>query len=431
MSTRQTSSRSSFQAPPSGQKPDGNLAVADLTAMAEQLQEYHGLFHDLFRRSEQRTWSAFYLQGQLSAIERKTIEPMVLALKGPDRAAVRAAQQFLGEGAFDDTAILERHQSHVAADLGEADAVLIVDGSGFPKQGTHSVGVARQYCGHLGKTANCQHGVFVAYSSAKGYTFVDRRLYMPAKWFDREHEVLRRRYGVPEDLAFTTEPQLALAMISTIIQRGVLPVGWVLGDETYGADPKFLDGVESLGKRYFLEVPVSTRAWVGSPEIQPAGRLAMGAPLKRPRVVAGTAKARELREIAAELPASAWRRYTISEGSKGPNQAKFAFVRVTRSVNGGRPASEVWAVFRRARDEKELKIYLSNAPEQITRTELVRQSARRWPIETAFEEAKGELGMDHYEVRTWRGWHHQMTQTFLAHHFLVRMRLRSKKKPAL
>jgi SRSO17 transposase len=417
-----------LQPPPSGQKPEANLAVADLTAMADDLKEYHRLFDDLFVRSEQRAWSAFYLRGQLSSIERKTIEPMVLALKGADRAAVRAAQQFLGDGAWNDDTILERHQDNVATDLGQEDAAVIADGSGFPKQGRHSVGVARQYCGHLGKTANCQHGVFVAYASSSGYTFVDRRLYMPAKWFDTEHEDLRRRYGVPEDLAFTTEPQLALQMIQRIAERGVLPFTWVLADETYGADPKFLDGIDVLGKRYFLEVPVSTRAWVGTPEIQPAGRLAMGAPLKRPRVVATEPKARELRQIAAELPADAWRSYTISEGSKGPNQARFAFVRVTRSVNGGRPASEVWAVFRRARDEKELKVYLSNAPAAITRTELVRQSARRWPIETAFEEAKGELGMDQYEVRTWRGWHHQMTQTFLAHHFLVRMRLHYKKK---
>lgn len=422
------SSRSALQAPPSAQKPEGNLATADLATMAEDLVEYHELFDDLFVRSEQRQWSEFYLRGQLSGLERKSIEPIVLALKGPDRAAVRAVQQFLSEGAWNDDLILERHQTHVAQDLGQPDAALIVDGSGFPKQGTHSVGVARQYCGHLGKTANCQHGVFAAYSSTKGYTFVDRRLYMPEKWFDTEHVSLRSRCGVPEDLAFTTEPTLALAMIGTIAERGVLPFRWVLADETYGSDPKFLAGIEQLGKLYFLEVPVSTHAWVGSPEIQPPGRQAIGAPLKHARVVATEPKARELREIANELPARAWRTYTISEGSKGTNSAKFAFLRVTRSVNRGRPASEVWAVFRRARDEKELKIYLSNAPSQTSRSELVRQSARRWPIETAFEEAKGELGMDQYEVRSWRGWQHQMTQTFLAHHFLVRMRLRYKKK---
>jgi SRSO17 transposase len=417
-----------FEPPPSARKPAGNLAPADVTAMAEELVSYHALFADLFVRSEQRHWSLFYLRGQLSQLERKSIEPMVLASKGADRAAVRAVQQFLSEGAWSDALILERHELHVATDLGASDGAIIVDGSGFPKQGTHSVGVARQYCGHLGKLANCQHGVFAAYASANGYTFVDRRLYMPEAWFNAEHAALRARYGVPVDLGFSTEPALALEMVRAIAERAVLPFAWVLGDETYGADPKFLDGIEALAKRYFLEVPVSTRAWVGTVTIEAPGTATMGRPLKHARAIAGTAKPQELRTIAAELPPRAWRRYTICEGSKGSLVAEFAFVRVQRSVRHGHPAAAAWAVFRRSIDGNEVKIFLTNAPEHCSRGELARLSARRWPIETAFEEAKGELGMDHYEVRTWRGWHHHLTQTFLAHHFLVRMRLRYKKK---
>lgn len=421
------STRQRLQRPASAQKPEGNLVSADLSEMASELVAYHQLFNDLFKRSEQRAWSELYLRGQLSSIERKSIEPMVLRLKGADRAAVRAMQQFLSDGAWDDEKILERHQSIVASDLGESEAAVIVDGSGFPKQGKHSVGVARQYCGHLGKIANCQHGVFAAYSSSRGYTFVDRRLYMPAAWFDQDHHALRTRYGVAEDLVFTTEPQLALQMVRQIAERGVMPFRWVLGDETYGADPKFLDGVASLGKLYFLEVPVSSRCWVGSVEIEAPGTPPIGRPRKHVRAVAGTPKPQELRQIAAMLPPNAWRRYTMAEGSKGSRQAEFAFVRVQRSVRQARPASEAWAVFRRSIEGDELKIFLTNAPPETPRHHLVDQSVRRWPIETAFEEAKGELGMDHYEVRTWRGWHHQMTQTFLAHHFLVRMRLRYKK----
>jgi SRSO17 transposase len=138
----------------------------------------------LFQRREQREWSEFYLRGQVAELERKTVEPMVLALKGPDPAAVRAGQQFLGQGAWEDGPILARHQRLVGESLGEADGVVIVDGSGFPKQGTHSVGVAPQYCGVLGKIANCQQGVFAAYASRTGYTFLDRRLYLPQEWFD-------------------------------------------------------------------------------------------------------------------------------------------------------------------------------------------------------------------------------------------------------
>jgi SRSO17 transposase len=136
--------------------------------MAEELVTYHALFHDLFQRREQREWSEFYLRGQVADLERKTVEPMVLALKGPDLAAVRAGQQFLGEGAWEDGPILVRHQRLVGQSLGESDGVVMVEGSGFPKQGTHSVGVAPQYCGALGKSANCQQGVFAAYASRRG-----------------------------------------------------------------------------------------------------------------------------------------------------------------------------------------------------------------------------------------------------------------------
>lgn len=414
-------------APPSGQKPEMNLAPRDLEAMAEELMTYHTRFHDLFQRREQREWSAFYLRGQLAVLERKTVEPMVLALKGPDLAAVRAGQQFLGEGAWADGPILARHQQLVAESLGEPDGVVIFDGSGFPKQGTHSVGVAPQYCGALGKIANCQQGVFTAYVSRKGYTFVDRRLYLPEEWFDAAHASLRQRYGVPPTLQFQTEPQLALEMLHELVERAVVPFAWVVADEHYGMIPAFLDGVAAEGKWYFAEVPPATKVWVGEPKVEPAGAGPLGRPRKHTRVAAGTPKAEEVRQLAARLPARAWRRSTIKEGSKGPIVADFACVRVTRARRG-RPGLAGWLVLRRSLGEKrEVKYFLSNAPAGCPQATLVRVSGLRWPVETAIEEAKGELGMDHYETRTWRGWHHHMTQTLLAHHFLVQMRLRLKK----
>jgi SRSO17 transposase len=398
--------------------------------MAAELVTYHAQFHDLFQRREQREWSAFYLRGQLADLERKTVEPMVLALHGPDLAAVRAGQQFLGEGAWEDGPILARHQRLVAESLGESDGVVICDGSGFPKQGTHSVGVAPQYCGALGKIANCQQGVFAAYASRKGYTFLDRRLYMPEEWFDAAHAPLRQRYGVPPGLRFQTEPQLALEMVQGLVERAAVPFGWVVADEHYGMIPTFLDGVAATGKWYFAEVPASTKVWVGEPEVEPSGPGPWGRPRKHRRVVAGTPPTAEVRQIAARLPARAWRRYTIKEGSKGPIAADFAFVRVTRARRG-RPGLAGWLILRRSLNgAKELKYFLSNAPASCPHAAQVRVSGLRWPVETAIEEAKGELGMDHYEVRTWCGWHHHMTQTFLAHHFLVRMRLWLKKSPS-
>jgi SRSO17 transposase len=415
------------QAPPSGQKPSGNLAARDLEAMAEELVTYHGQFQDLFQRREQREWSAFYLRGQLADLKRKTVEPMVLALHGPDLATVRAGQQFLGAGAWEDAPILARHQRLVGKSLGEPEGVVIFDGSGFPKQGTHSVGVVPQYCGAVGKIANCQQGVFAAYASRKGYTFLDHRLYMPEEWFDDAHALLRQRYGVPPALRFQTEPQLALDMLHEFVERAVVPFRWVVADEHYGMIPAFLDGVAAEGKWYFAEVPVSTKVWVGEPKLEAPGLGRMGRPRQHPRVAAGEPQTAEVRQIAAQLPARAWRRYTIKEGSKGPIEADFAFVRVTRARRG-RPGLAGWLVLRRSLEEPHpSKFFLSNAPATCSRAALVRVSGLRWPIETALEEAKGELGMDHYETRTWRGWHHHMTQTFLAHHFLVRLRLTLKK----
>jgi SRSO17 transposase len=220
-------------------------------------------------------------------------------------------------------------------------------------------------------------------------------------------------------------------MLGGLVERAAVPFGWVVADEHYGRIPAFLDGVAAMGKWYFAEVPASTKVWAGEPEVEPAGPGPWGRPRQHRRVVAGTPPAAEVRQIAARLPARAWRRCTIKEGSKGPIAADFACVRVTRARRG-RPGLAGWLVLRRSMGEKrEVKYFLSNAPVACPQATLVRVSGLRWPVETALEEAKGELGMDHYETRTWRGWHHHMTQTLLAHHFLVRLRLQLKKSPGV
>ena len=396
------------------------------------MSNYYAEYAPLFARSEQREWAQLYMRGQLSDLERKSIEPMVLREHGKDINAVRAVQQFIGEGAWDDDRILERHQQLVAQDLGEPNATVILDGSGPPKKGEHSVGAQRQYCGALGKIANCQQGVFVAYASSRGYTFLDRRLYMPESWFDKAHAAKRKKCGVPKGLVFKTEPELGLEMLAKINERGVVPFAWVNADEHYGMNPDFLDGVAGLDKWYFAEAPCTTMVWPEDVKILPAGlgqagNIKSGRPRSGPRVAKEDPPPQELRQIGAWLPTEAWKRFTIKEGAKGPITADFAFVRAV-SKGGRRPGPEVWVIFRRsASDPTDIKYYLSNAPATIAKTDLVRQAGLRWPIETALEEGKSELGMDHYETRTWRGWHHHMTLTFLAHHFLVRLRLKMKK----
>jgi len=417
------------QPPASGRTPSAPLAQQDVDASADELVAYLRLWSDLWPRREQREWSAFYLCGQLANLERKTIEPMVLALKGADVNAVRGLQQFISQSDWAVAPKRDHLQQLVGGWLGEPDAVLIFDGSGFPKQGGHSAAVAPQYCGALGKIANCQEGVFAVYASSQGYAFVDGRLYVPDRWFGAEYGALRKACGLPADLGFQTEPEIALAMLADILAAGHLPFRWVTADEHFGETPAFLDGIATTGKWYQVEVPKDTRVWLRTPPVQSPGPGLMGRPRLHPRVAPSAPRPIEMKALAAQLPRSAWHRYTIKEGSRGPLESDFAFVRVT-AVRDSLPGPRQWATFRRSlTDPTEIKYFLSNAPANCPTAELVCVTGLRWPIETAFEEGKGEVGLDHYETRSWQGWHHHVLQSSLAHLFLMRLRLAFKKKP--
>jgi SRSO17 transposase len=404
------------------------MSTRDVNLSADELLAFHRQFQAMFKRREQRNWSLCYLCGQLSNLERKTIEPMVLAQIGADPNAVRGMQQFIGGGAWDSTPLMIHAQSLVSSWLGEADGVVIVDGSGFPKDGRHSVGVARQYCGHLGKIANCQEGVFLVYASRQGYAFLDERLYVPEGWFSDASRKRWKACRIPETLVFHTEPELGLEMITALVARGEIPFRWVACDESYGKIPAFLDGIASLGKWYLAEVPSDTRVWLRRPAIQPPGCGPLGRPRIHSRVKPTAPRPMELSALMNQLPARVWHRRIIKESSKGPLRVELAFVRVT-PVRDQLPGARCWAIFRRSLgSQPESKFYLSNAPADCPPAELTRLTGMRWPVETAFEEAKGEVGLDHYETRTWQGWHHHMLQSFLAHLFLMRLRLLFQKK---
>jgi SRSO17 transposase len=403
-----------------------DLTPQDLDTVLDELTAFHAIFSPLFARQEQREWSRQYLHGLLLELPRKSIEPMVLALRGADRNAVRAMQQFLSEGAWDDRAILHRLWSELAADLGDVtDGVLMLDGSDVPKQGTDSVGVKRQYCGQLGKTANCQAGVFVAYASERGYALLDRRLYLPEDWFSAEYAERRLACGVPADVTFTTKPMLGLEMIQAVLTAGSLPFQWVAGDEAFGDNPALLDAIADLGKWYYMEVAHDTRVWRERPATAPLPWSGRGRKPSNARLVEDAAAPVGVAELAAALPATAWQRATIQEGSQGPQQAEFAFHRVV-AVRNGLPGPDVWLILRRSLTDGELKTYLSNAPADIATRRLVRTSGMRWPIESCFLVGKQELGMGDYEVRSWRGWHHHMTLVLVALAFLVRLQGRFK-----
>jgi SRSO17 transposase len=412
--------------PPSSRPPDQNLAPHDVAALADELVAYHAHFAPLFLRSEQRKWALAYLHGQLLELDRKSIEPMALALEDGD---VQGMQQFIGVGAWDDERVLEQHQRLVAETLGDPQTgVLILDGCDFPKQGTYSVGVARQWCGALGKVANCQASVVACYASRQGYTLVDRRLYLHKSWFTPDYRARWERCGIPAGTPFRTRPELAAELVTSLQRRGVLPFAWVTCDEQFGDNPGLLDQIASLGLSYLAEVPHDTHVWQQRPPTARPPRGTRGRAPTRERLTADAPVSVRVDALAAQVAPGQWQRYQIKEGAKGPLVAEFAFLRVVQ-VRNELPGDESWLVLRRSLGEKpELKTYLSNAPATTRQRKLVWASGMRWPVESAIEESKGEVGLDQYEVRGWVGWHHHTALSFLAHHFLVRQRCRMGEK---
>lgn len=357
----------------------------------------------------------------------KSIETMLLHKQGDDANKIRAMQHFMSEGAWDDEAVLAQHAKEVNKDLAEADGVLIIDGSDFPKQGSDSVGVKRQYCGELGKVANCQAGVFLAYASRQGYTLLDRRLYLPKEWLGDEAYAQRREAcGVPEKLGFKTKAELALDMVKQLHEAKTLSYQWLTFDESFGRDTAFLDAVSAY-ITYLAEVPNDTCVWLSQPETELPQWTGKGRKPSRKRLKAGSAKAQRVDKLAQSLAETSWQRLSIKEGTKGPMLAYFACLKVV-TVRDGLPGSDQLLILKRDVFSGDLKYYLSNAAKNTPLEELARITCMRWPIESCFEEGKQELGMGDYQLRSWKGWHHHMTLLILAHFFLVRLKLRLKDK---
>jgi SRSO17 transposase len=413
--------------------PECNLSDKDIEQCVAELDGYIKQFEPAFRRGEQWQWSGRYVQGLLGDSPRKTVERMALELG----LNVRDMQHFIGQSPWQKEPAVVIHQGLVAQSLGEADGVMLVDESGVVKQGRNSVGVGPQYCGSVGKVANSQVGVHLGYVSRQGYTLLDSQLFIPADWFEESHTERREACGVPAELTYQTKPEIGLELLQAAVKRNQrleepLLFQWVAADELYGDSPTFRDGVAALDKWYFTEIKTTTQVWLNRPAVYLPAWKGRGRRPTRLRLCHPTDKALTVQTLAAQIPGHAWSRATLKEGSKGPIVCDFAFLRVIES-RGGLPGPELWLVIRRNVDNPdELKFYFSNAPADTPLLELVRLSGLRWPIEIIFEEGKGELGFDHYETRSWLGWHHPMLLVALAHHFLVHLRLKFKAKaPAL
>jgi len=408
--------------------PKCNLSEKDIEQFLDDMTDYIEMFAPAFHRVEQLERSETYLRGLLGDAARKNVEQMALGL-GEN---VRNLQYFVGQSPWKTEPVIEIHQRLVAETLGEVDGVALIDESGVVKQGNCSVGVAAQYCGAVGKIANSQNGVYLGYVSRKGYSLIEGQLFMPESWFDEAHKDQREACGVPADLKTKTKPEIGLELLQRAVERNSLPFQWVAADELYGDSPAFRDGIAELKKWYFTEIKCSTLIWQTRPEVYLPEWKGRGRHPIRLRLRTETDRPVRVDELVSVIPPGAWNNATIKEGSKGPIVCAFAFLRLIES-RANLPGPEVWLIVRRNLDDPTVvKFYFSNAPAETPLIEFVRISGMRWPIEMIFEEDKGEIGLDHYETRSWLGWHHHMLLVALAHHFLVRLRVRfHDKSPAL
>jgi SRSO17 transposase len=406
--------------------PTFDVVPSDVAGFMEELWEFQSTFHDCFPRSEPRAHFYDYMVGQCSKLERKSIEPMALQVEG---GTIRGLQRFISDGVWDEEQMVWNYHQLVADELGAPDGVLMFDETGFVKKGTDSVGVARQYCGTLGKVENCQVGVFAAYASHQGYALVDKRLFLPEAWFTDAYATRRKKCNVPDALTWQSKPQLAAAMLQAMAHEGLLPFKYVVADCLYGNSPDFLDAVDAcVGVTTLVAIPADTRGWLQAPRTEEQVYRYKGEVRSKRVVVAPDHAPCTVATVAARLPASRWYRRQVSEGTKGPIVYEFARQRVTLCKDG-LPTRTVWLVIKRTVGAESIySYYISNAPASTPLRTFVWLSGRRWAIEQCFEEGKTELGMAHYEVRKYPGWHHHMLTTMLAHFFLWHLKLRLGKK---
>ena len=387
--------------------PKCELSVEEVEKVGQELSQFTALFHEAFGRVEPTRLFELHLQGLLSEAERKNMEAIALRLEGPDR--VRNLQRFMSEYQWDESWMRTRHWQVAAESLDDEQGVWSLDASEFPKKGHASVGVAPQYCGALGKTANCQSGVFICYSSPQGHALLDSRLYLPQCWFEPEFEERRKQCRIPEQTTFQTKPELALELLTPLLETNQFGGQWIACDCSFGNNESFLNELPK-DFYYLAEIACTRKVWV-----KPTGLS------EKLKTEGGTVE--QLLKVKHLLN---WQTHKISEGEKGPIVAAFARVRVYLSAERT-PESERWLLLRNDTNGK-IKYALSNAPKDIPMKELVRVSGARWPIERCFQEDKSELGLDHYEHRSWPAWHRHMRLVFLAQLFLLRLQIKFKKK---
>jgi len=382
----------------------GQVSVPDVEGLGERLVEFMGPYQERVGWVSREKHLGTFVAGLVGGTERKSVEPIALA-QGVDR---RQLQHFVGVSVWDHRPLLDHLQEQVSQELGDPEGVLVLDGSSMPKQGTESVGVARQWCGRLGKVENCQLGVYLAYAGRGSCALIDERLYLPRSW--AQDPVRRKKAKVPASVIFQKPWVLGDEMLRQVGPR--LPHKWTVADTEYGRSSLFRDRLGKRGERYMLEVPSNILV----------------------RKVAGKAGRRpewhRLSDFVKRRAISEWQRFTVRDGQKEPIEVIAMALRVQTRRRGTPKVETLLAVEALGSDER--WFFLSNTPLHTPLEEMVGASSRRHLIEEAFENAKGDVGLDHYEVRAWRGWHHHMTASLIALWFLVREHRRlGQKGPAL
>ena len=401
------------------------MDTATFERVADAFAAFHQHFAPYFGRPEAQRRSEQYLRGLLvQQADRRNAENLAEAVPG---ATPRALQRFLTEAPWATTPIIAALQQYLAPRLAAPAGVFVIDESGFPKQGTHSVGVAPQYCGALGKVANCQMGVFLAYVSARGHALIDARLFLPRVWTDDPERC--KRAGVPKPITYASKADLGLQLLRQARERGHLPAQGVTADEWYGRGAEFRDALDQEDWRYVLQVPLDLEVFTAPAQLELGQRNGRGRKRQRPRLAEGSPRPQPVGTVLARWDAAAWTTLTVGEGAQGPLTYQFAALRVWESRDG-LPGRACWLVLRRNQDGSEGRCYLSNASADTGLWTLARVCSRRWPIETEFQIEKGEVGMDEYEVRSWRGWHHHMVLSLLAGAFLLTLQQAWEKKDA-
>jgi len=396
------------------EQPEAQALLDDATVSADTVRDctdrltgFLQRYLPRFYRVEQRQNATTVIRGLLSGLERKTNEPIAIAAG----LARKPIQFFVGAGKWDDEAVMAELRVHVREEFAEPQGVVVIDPSGFPKKGTESCGVARQWCGRLGKVDNCQIGVFLAYAATAGYAPLDRQLYLPQEWAD--DQARRQKCHVPPEVEFQETWRISLDLLDRSLPG--LPHGWIAGDDELGRASEFRSELRRRGERYVLDVPCNTT--VRDLEQR-----------RPPRKKAGLGRKREVPfrradDWAARQPESRWERIPVRDGEKGPLEVDAMIVRV-RTKEDRRIGPEERLVVIRPVGESRVDYALTNAGPEVPLAEVVRAQRQRHRIEEVFGAGKGEVGLDHYEVRSWVGWHHHMTLCLVALWFLCLERRR-------